>query len=120
MLELWPGSSYVAVELLGVVDVRALAMDFADGGVAFSSTSSMSSALTSEAYLKRIAITFPKSGAKCTTEKGRPEEVITEKAGEKTTPVTMATHGRSGLNRFLVGQHCGKGVARGNRSHITG
>jgi nucleotide-binding universal stress UspA family protein len=40
---------------------------------------------------------------KCTTEKGRPEEVILEKARENTTLITMATHGRSGINRFLLG-----------------
>jgi len=39
----------------------------------------------------------------CNTDKGRPEEVIVEKAAENSTLITMATHGRSGINRFLLG-----------------
>ena len=91
------------VELLGVVDVRALAMEFADGRSRLFENMIDDIALSNEAYLKRIAITFANSGVKCTVENGRPEEVITEKAGENTTLITMATHGRSGLNRFLMG-----------------
>lgn len=91
------------VDLLGVVDVRALAIEFADGRSRLFENMIDEIALSSEAYLKRIAITFPKSDVKCTVENGRPEEVIPEKAHENTTLITMATHGRSGLNRFLMG-----------------
>ena len=93
----------LAVELLGVVDVRALAIEFADGRSRLFENMIDETTLSSEAYLKGIASTFPKSKVECTVGNGRPEEVITEKAGENTTLIAMATHGRSGLNRFLMG-----------------
>jgi nucleotide-binding universal stress UspA family protein len=93
----------LAVELLGVIDVAALATQVSRGSGRYFDTLISDSVLSSEAYLKRIAATFPKSKVKCTTEKGRPEEAILEKASEDTTLITMATHGRSGINRFLLG-----------------
>jgi hypothetical protein len=59
--------------------------------------------VSSQAYLKRIAITLPRSDVKCTVEKDRPNEAILKKAGENTTLITTATHGRSGLTCFLMG-----------------
>ncbi len=91
------------VELLGVVDIADLATQVSRGSARYFDSLISDSVQSSEAYLNRIAATFPKSNVKCTTEKGRPEEVILEKASEKTTLVTMATHGRSGINRFLLG-----------------
>jgi nucleotide-binding universal stress UspA family protein len=93
----------LAVELLGVVDVAALATHVSRGSARYFDTIISESVLSSEAYLKRIAASFPNSNVKCTTEKGKPEEVIVEKAAENTTLITMATHGRSGINRFLLG-----------------
>ncbi|MEX0803306.1 MAG: universal stress protein [Candidatus Binatia bacterium] len=91
------------VELLGVVDVAALATQVSRGSSRYFDTLISDSVLSGEAYLKRIAATFPKSNVQCTTEKGRPEEVILEKGADNTTLITMATHGRSGINRFLLG-----------------
>lgn len=93
----------LAVELLGVVDVAALATHVPRGNARYFDTIISESVLSSESYLKRIAASFPNSNVTCTTEKGRPEEVIVEKAAENTTLITMATHGRSGINRFLLG-----------------
>jgi nucleotide-binding universal stress UspA family protein len=93
----------VPVELLGVVDVAALATHVARGSARYFDTLTSESVVSSERYLDRIAASFPKAQVKCTTEKGRPEEVILEKAAENTTLITMATHGRSGINRFLLG-----------------
>ena len=93
----------LAVELLGVIDVVALATQVSRGSGRYFDTLISNSVLSSEAYLKRIAETFPNSKVKGTTEKGRPEEAILEKASEDTTLITMATHGRSGINRFLLG-----------------
>jgi nucleotide-binding universal stress UspA family protein len=67
---------------------------------------------SSDQYLKGIAGTFP-SGTKCTVEKGKAEQVIIETAAaDKGTLVTMATHGRSGINRWLLGSVAEK-VLRG-------
>jgi nucleotide-binding universal stress UspA family protein len=91
------------VELLCVVDVRALAIELSHGRGHLFENMIAETVLSTEAYLKRIAASFPNMNVKCTAEKGRPEEVILEKAGEDTTLIAMATHGRSGLNRFLMG-----------------
>jgi nucleotide-binding universal stress UspA family protein len=91
------------VELLGAVDVAALATHMPRGSARYFDTIISETVLSSEKYLKRIAASFPKSNVTCTTEKGRPEEAIVEKAAENTTLITMATHGRSGINRFLLG-----------------
>lgn len=91
------------VELVGVVDIAALATQVSRGNARYFDTLISESASSSEAYLQRIAATFPSSNVKCSTERGRPEEVILEKAGDNATLITMATHGRSGVNRFLLG-----------------
>jgi nucleotide-binding universal stress UspA family protein len=93
----------LAVELLGVVDVATLATHVSRGGARYFDTIISETVLSSEAYLKRIAATFPKANMTYAIEKGRPEEVIVEKAAENTTLITMATHGRSGINRVLLG-----------------
>ncbi len=61
------------------------------------------SARSTDEYLKRIAKTFADHEVKCTVEKGKPEDVIIEKAGSDATLTAMATHGRSGFNRLLLG-----------------
>ena len=67
----------------------------------------------SEQYLHQLAATFPGTAIKCTVERGRPEEVIIEKAAaDKTTLIAMATHGRSGMSRWLLGSIAEK-VLRG-------
>jgi nucleotide-binding universal stress UspA family protein len=59
---------------------------------------------SSEQYLKGIAETFGGVNVKCAVEKGRSHEIIIEKAAaDKGTLVAMATHGRSGINRWLLG-----------------
>lgn len=64
-------------------------------------------------YLKKIATTFPGCSVACTVEKGRPEDVILEKAAiDAGTLIAMATHGRSGLDRWLLGSIAEK-VLRG-------
>src|SRR5918999_4663530 len=68
------------VELLGVVDVVALSMGAPRSSARHYDTLISKSIGSSEAYLARIAATFPKQDVKGTTEKGRPEEQILEKA----------------------------------------
>jgi nucleotide-binding universal stress UspA family protein len=93
----------VPVELLGVVDITVLASQVARGNARYFETLITESVRSSEVYLNRIAETFPGS-VKRTIEKGRAEEVIIEKAAaDPGTLITMATHGRSGVDRFLLG-----------------
>jgi nucleotide-binding universal stress UspA family protein len=70
-------------------------------------------ARSSEAYLRGVAKTFPEAGVKCAIEKGRAAEVIIGKAeADPGTLIAMATHGRSGIDRWLLGSVAEK-VLRG-------
>jgi len=58
----------------------------------------------SEAYLKAVSALLDGADVQCTVEKGRAEDVILEKgAADRGTLIAMATHGRSGVNRWLLG-----------------
>jgi nucleotide-binding universal stress UspA family protein len=64
-------------------------------------------------YLQRVAKTFQGAGAEWTVEGGVPEEAIITKAAEnKGTLITIATHGRSGLKRWLLGSVAEKVLRR--------
>jgi nucleotide-binding universal stress UspA family protein len=56
-------------------------------------------------YLRQVATTFPTSlTVNCYVENGRAAEVIVDSAANDTgTLITMATHGRSGAQRWLLG-----------------
>jgi nucleotide-binding universal stress UspA family protein len=57
-----------------------------------------------EKYLEGVAKRFAGSRVKRTVEQGSAAEAIIEKAAvDKTALIAMTTHGRSGLNRWLLG-----------------
>ena len=73
---------------------------------------------TSESYLERISKTFPETSVTRSVRIGKPEEMIIEKANQdKGTLITMATHGRSGLSRWLLGSVAEK-VLRGTTNPL--
>lgn len=73
---------------------------------------------SNQEYLRRIAKTFPDASVKWTVEAGAPADVIIAKAAaDKQTLITMATHGRSGLNRWLLGSITEK-VLRGTHNRL--
>jgi nucleotide-binding universal stress UspA family protein len=91
------------VEILAVVDIVEMATHISADRARYLDTMIEDSVRNSEHYLRGIACTFP-SGTKCTLEKGKAEQMIVETAAaDKGTLVTMATHGRSGMNRWLLG-----------------
>ena len=103
----------IPVELLGVVDVAEMARHGPP------SQASMIRSIVDDAtrrfddYLARVAKNFPVGKVQCTVRKGNAAEAIIEVAGaEKQTLVAMATHGRSGLDRWLLGSVAEK-VLRG-------
>ena len=58
----------------------------------------------SEEYLKKISKTFSGAAVQYRVEKGRAEDaIIMNAAADNGTLITMATHGRSGLGRWLLG-----------------
>ncbi len=66
-----------------------------------------------EKYLETVGKNFPRGAIRWGVEKGNPADVIIESAAaDKATLIAMATHGRSGLDRWLVGSVAEK-VLRG-------
>ena len=107
------GKFKVPVELLAVIDIGEIAMHMASEKARFLDTMIEDATRRSTSYLQGIAATFPGTTVKCSVEKGKAEECIIEKgATDKAMLITMATHGRSGLNRFLLGSVAEK-VLRG-------
>jgi nucleotide-binding universal stress UspA family protein len=103
----------VPVELLGVVDLAEMARHVT------TDQASMIRTLVDDAtrrfgdYLERVAKNFPIGHVQCTVRRGNAAEVIIESAAaEKQTLIAMATHGRSGLDRWLLGSVAEK-VLRG-------
>jgi len=61
-------------------------------------------------YLKKVAVSFSDAlTVDCTVEVGKPEEVIVDRAADDTgTLIAIATHGRSGIKRWLLGSVANK------------
>jgi nucleotide-binding universal stress UspA family protein len=103
----------VPVELLAVIDIADIASHVASEKARFLDTIIEDGVQHSTSYLRGIATTFPGVDVRCMVEKGKAEDTIIEQAAaDKTMLVTMATHGRSGVNRFLLGSVAEK-VLRG-------
>jgi nucleotide-binding universal stress UspA family protein len=92
----------IPAELLGVVDTSVLDNRVFRGSED-SETIIAAIVRSSEEYLNRIAKTFHADNVSCTVETGKAEDVIIEKAGSDATLTAMATHGRSGINRLIMG-----------------
>ena len=107
------GKFKVPVELLAVVDVVEIASHMTSEKVHFLDTIIEDAVQHSTTYLRGVATPIAGTNVRCSVEKGRAEDTIIEKAAtDKTMLITMATHGRSGLNRFLLGSIAEK-VLRG-------
>lgn len=109
---------HLPVELLAVVDVVGLAaslpVEDKNNVESFIGHTWRSSA----AFLEKISITFPGVSVACAIEKGRPGEVVIDKAATDTgTLIAMATHGRSGIDRWLLGSVAEK-VLRGTKNPL--
>ena len=103
----------IPVELLAVIDIAEMATHMTAERGRFLDTMVEDNVRASEIYLRGIAATFKGVTVKNTVVKGRAEDAIIEKGGGyKDTLIAMATHGRSGLNRFLLGSVAEK-VLRG-------
>jgi nucleotide-binding universal stress UspA family protein len=92
------------IELLAVIDISEVAAHVGAGKARYLDGMIETGVRSSEEYLQRVARSFPGTDVKCTVERGRPHEIIVERAAaDKGTVVAMATHGRSGINRWLLG-----------------
>ena len=94
----------IPVELMEVLDIAGIASHVAAEKARRLDTVVTEGERSSEQYLKKIASSFSGVNVGCTVERGRPEDVIVEKAAaDKTTLIAMATHGRTGMSRWLLG-----------------
>lgn len=112
------GKFKIPVRLLAVVDMTEIATQIAEDRALAIDTMIEDGARRSENYLGEIAKTFLGAEVTCTVEKGRADRVIIEKAErDSRTLITMATHGRSGLSRYLMGSVAEK-VLRGTTNPL--
>ncbi len=107
------------VELLEVIDVAAVAarltVDTADN---FNSLITKGESVSRE-QLKEIAANFSGGKVVCSVERGKPADVIIERAAlEPGTLIAMATHGRSGVDRWMLGSVAEK-VLRGSSNPLV-
>src|SRR5262245_5252594 len=112
------GTLKLPVELLGVVDIVEMATHITAARASHLDSVIEDSVWHSQQYLTGVAGTFPGTNTKCTVEKGKPEQLIIETAAaDQGTFITMATHGRSGINRWLLGSIAEK-VLRGTTNPL--
>jgi nucleotide-binding universal stress UspA family protein len=102
------------VEFVGVVEVEALTSHVSPEIGRYLDTLLAEGMKNGEEYLAKIARSFTGLNVRTIVARGEPAEVIIERAAaDKNTLVAMATHGRSGLNRWLLGSIAEK-VLRGS------
>ena len=107
------GKLKIPVDLLVVVDVVGMI-----GSMEASNARNLDAFIAenvhrSKAYLEKISETFTDVASSHMVMKGKPEEVVIEKAAsDRDMLIAMATHGRSGVDRWLLGSVAEK-VLRG-------
>ncbi len=97
-------ASHVAVELLSAVEMGDIAADIASNEAPYAEALIREAVTNNTEYLEKLAQTFRHGEVRCNVEQGRPEDIIiTAAAADKGTLIAMATHGRSGVTRWLLG-----------------
>src|SRR5262245_6949313 len=108
----------IPVELLAVIDIAEIASHMAAEKARFLYAMIEEGVKYSTSYLRGVATTFPNVEVKCEVERGKADEVIIDRGTANTAMlIAMATHGRSGLNRFLLGSVAEK-VLRGSANAL--
>jgi len=103
----------IPVELLAVVDIGEMATHITASKARFLDTIVQDAERSCSEYMKAVAAKATGVNIQWSVKKGRPEEVILDNAAaDKHTLIAMATHGRSGLNRWMLGSVAEK-VLRG-------
>jgi nucleotide-binding universal stress UspA family protein len=108
----------IPIELLSAIDIAELAAHMSAEKAGYLDNMVEEGSRQSLQYLRGIATTFSSGGVNCSIERGRPEEVIIEKGeADPGTLIAMVTHGRSGMNRWLLGSVAEK-VLRGTKNPL--
>jgi nucleotide-binding universal stress UspA family protein len=112
------GGLKVPVDLLCAIDLAEMERHVSAAAGLFLDTLAEDETRRRGEYLSRIAKSFSGAPVQCKIAKGDAASVIIESAAaEKDTLVCMATHGRSGLNRWLLGSVAEK-VLRGGSAPL--
>jgi len=107
---------HLPVELLTVVDTVGLAASLPVENKQTVENLIAHTWRSSAEFLQRVSKSFPDTSVTCAVERGRPSEVVIEKAAaDARTLIAMATHGRSGIDRWLLGSVAEK-VLRGTKN----
>ena len=106
------------VDLLEVVDIVEMTRSVPAAEGLFINQLAEDDARRSGAYLDAIARNFGGVPVHCSVKYGHAADIIIETAAsDKDTLIAMATHGRSGVNRFLLGSVAEK-VLRGTSNPL--
>jgi nucleotide-binding universal stress UspA family protein len=107
-----------AVALLSVIDIGAMTTHLAPDRVRHLDSIVAREETKCAAYLDDLAKRFPHASAECRILRGTPAEIILESThDDRDTLVAMATHGRSGAKRWLLGSVAEK-VLRGTTNPL--
>ncbi len=107
-----------AIELLSVVDIGAMASHMASEKARYLDIFIATAEKNSTSYLENIAKSLSGFSIECRVVHGRPEEAILETTGkDREILIAMATHGRSGARRWLLGSVAEK-VLRGTTNPL--
>jgi len=108
----------VPVELLEVVDIADMAAHLSSEKARYLETFFAEGERQSENYLAEVARNLSGLKVDYKVERGRPEEIIISKAAaDERILIAMATHGRSGMSRWLLGSIAEK-VLRGTSNPL--
>ena len=112
------GTLKLPSEFLEAVDIAAATAHIVADKARYLDTIIAEAESASREYLAEIALTFAGVPVSCKVARGRAADVIIESAeAEKGTLIAMATHGRSGINRWMMGSVAEK-VLRGTTTPL--
>lgn len=104
------------VELLVVVDLGGISGSVSADEVA--KLNDVQASRKPDEYLTKVAKTFPQARARFRVERGTAASIIIDEAAvDKDTLIIMASHGRSGIHRWLLGSVAEK-VLRGTSNPL--
>jgi nucleotide-binding universal stress UspA family protein len=107
-----------SVELMSVIDIGAMTTHLAADKVHNLDAIIATEEKNSASYLEKVAKTFSRFPTECRIVRGQPAETILETTSEdRDTLIAMATHGRSGAKRWLLGSVAEK-VLRGTTNPL--
>ena len=108
----------IPVELLEVIDLEDLRLLANPERGRYIDTLLSERMEAGKSYLEAIAQSFQETQVTCVVEKGKAEDVVIERAAsDKGTLIVMATHGRSGIQRWVLGSVADK-VLHGSTNHL--